>query len=58
MHPVHPAPAVGNDTGLTHNEQRVHFALWALYKSPLMIGHDLRDFSKASLSILLAKVRA
>ena len=21
-------PAVGNDTGLTHNEQRVHFALW------------------------------
>lgn len=47
---------VGNDTGLSHAEQRTHFALWALYKSPLMIGHDLRDFSQASLSILLSKV--
>ena len=28
----------------------------ALYKSPLMIGHDLRDFSESSLKILLAKV--
>lgn len=48
---------VGNDTGLNHAEQRTHFALWSLYKSPLMIGHDLRDFSPASLSILLSKVR-
>lgn len=46
---------VGNDTGLNHAEQRTHFALWSLYKSPLMIGHDLRDFSPASLSILLSK---
>ena len=47
---------MGNDTGLSHAEQRTHFALWALLKSPLMIGHDLRDFSKTSLGILLAKV--
>ncbi|EFN54618.1 hypothetical protein CHLNCDRAFT_35902 [Chlorella variabilis] len=46
---------MGNDTGLSHAEQRTHFALWALLKSPLMIGHDLRDFSKTSLGILLAK---
>ncbi|KAL4432167.1 hypothetical protein ABPG77_005929 [Micractinium sp. CCAP 211/92] len=46
---------VGNDTGLRFGEQRAHFALWALYKSPLMIGHDLRDFSKQSLSVLLSK---
>lgn len=52
-----PAPAVGNDTGLSPGEQRAHFALWSLYKSPLMIGHDLRDFSKASLGVLLSKVR-
>ena len=51
-------PAVGNDTGLSHTEQRVHFALWALLKSPLMIGHDLRDFSDSSLGILKAKVGA
>ena len=47
---------MGNDTGLTHGEQRAHFALWSLYKSPLMIGHDLRNFSAASLSILLSEV--
>ncbi len=46
---------MGNDTGLRFGEQRAHFALWALYKSPLMIGHDLRDFSKQSLSVLLSK---
>ncbi|PSC75843.1 Alpha-galactosidase [Micractinium conductrix] len=46
---------VGNDTGLSPGEQRAHFALWSLYKSPLMIGHDLRDFSKASLGVLLSK---
>jgi hypothetical protein len=59
-HLVNPPPPpvlyVGNDTGLNHAEQRTHFALWALLKSPLMIGHDLRDFSAQSLSILLSKV--
>ena len=27
---------------LTLGEQRAHFALWSLYKSPLLIGADLR----------------
>lgn len=55
--PFFPHRAVGNDTGLRFGEQRAHFALWSLYKSPLMIGHDLRDFSKQSLSVLLSKAR-
>ena len=38
-------------------EQRTHFALWALMKSPLMMGHDLRGINKTSLRILKAKVR-
>lgn len=45
---------VGNK-GLTENEQRSHFALWSLLKSPLFIGADLRTLSKSALEILLAK---
>lgn len=35
---------VGKPVGqkLSHTEQRAHFALWALIKSPLIIGCDLR----------------
>ncbi len=35
---------VGDPGGkaLTYTEQRSHFALWALIKSPLLIGADLR----------------
>ena len=44
---------VGNP-GLTVNEQRAHFALWALFKSPLFIGADLRSLSKEAKEILLA----
>lgn len=36
-----PISAVGNGL-LTLGEQRAHFALWALLKSPLLIGADLR----------------
>jgi hypothetical protein len=39
-------------------EQRLHFALWALFKSPLMIGHDLRKINTTFLDILKAKVGA
>lgn len=28
---------------LTLSEQRAHFALWALIKSPLIIGADIRQ---------------
>lgn len=42
---------VGNGD-LTLAEQRTHFALWALMKSPLMIGTDLSALSDDELSIL------
>jgi len=44
---------VGNP-GLTVNEQRAHFALWALLKSPLFIGADLRTLSREAKEILTA----
>lgn len=45
---------VGN-SGLLENEQRSHFALWSLLKSPLFIGADLRKLSKTALEILTAE---
>jgi alpha-galactosidase len=45
---------VGNGD-LTLNEQRSHFALWALLKSPLLLGADLRRLSPKSLAILKAR---
>ena len=44
---------VGN-SGLLENEQRSHFALWCLLKSPLFIGADLRKLSKSAAEILTA----
>lgn len=46
---------VGNG-GLLLSVQRSHFALWALLKSPLLIGTDLRVIHPDSLAIL--KVRS
>ncbi len=45
---------VGNGD-LTINEQRSHFALWSLLKSPLMVGANLAQLSEESYAILLAK---
>ncbi|KAL4435858.1 hypothetical protein ABPG77_000620 [Micractinium sp. CCAP 211/92] len=45
---------VGNGL-LTLGEQRAHFALWALLKSPLLIGADLRTIHPDSLAILKAR---
>ena len=39
--------------GLTHEEEKTHFALWAVAKAPLIIGADLRTISKDSLKILM-----
>jgi alpha-galactosidase len=50
----HVATQVGNP-GLTIPEQRSHFALWALMKSPLLIGCDLRNLPPAMKSILQSK---
>lgn len=46
-----PAPQVGNGQ-LSLPEQRSHFALWCLLKSPLLIGTNLSSISTASASIL------
>jgi len=45
---------VGNG-GLSHAEELTHFALWAISKSPLIIGADLTTISKESLAILKNK---
>ena len=53
---------VGNVNGrgspagdLTYYEQRTHFTAWALLKSHLLIGTDLRNASSETLEILLNK---
>jgi alpha-galactosidase len=46
---------VGNGR-LSLGEQRAHFALWAVMKSPLLIGADLRNIHDGSLAILKSKV--
>lgn len=42
---------IGNG-GLTHEEERTHFALWSVIKAPLIIGADLAKISPQSLEIL------
>ena len=43
---------VGNG-GMTDNEYRAHFSLWAIMAAPLMAGHDVRTMSAATKEILL-----
>jgi len=45
----------GRVGGLTHTEQRTHFAFWCMLASPLILGNDPRHMSKATLQILLAR---
>lgn len=47
---------IGNG-GLSAAEERAHFGLWAIAKSPLLIGTDLTKISSASLAVLLNAVR-
>ena len=42
---------IGNG-GLTHEEEKSHFAMWALAKAPLIIGCDITTASADSLEIL------
>ncbi|HEY2806786.1 MAG TPA: glycoside hydrolase family 27 protein [Gemmatimonadales bacterium] len=42
---------VGNG-GMTDDEYRAHFSLWALMAAPLMAGNDLRTMSQATHDIL------
>ena len=45
---------IGNNY-LTHDEEKTHFALWAMAKAPLLIGCDLNNTSVDSLEILKNK---
>ena len=46
---------IGNG-GLTAAEERAHFGIWAIAKSPLLIGTDLSKINQASLAVLKNKV--
>ena len=45
---------VGNGD-LTLDEQKTHFALWVIVKSPLLLGMDLRTISNESLDVVKNK---
>jgi len=38
--------------GCTDSEYKIHFALWCLFQSPLMIGCDVRNMDDYTLSLL------
>jgi len=42
---------VGNE-GLSLDEQKSHFAMWAFAKAPLIIGTDLTKIKEESIVIL------
>ncbi|XP_022146795.1 alpha-galactosidase 3-like isoform X2 [Momordica charantia] len=42
---------VGNG-GMTYQEYRAHFSIWALMKAPLLIGCDVRNMTEETLEIL------
>ena len=42
-------------TGCTAEEYRLHFSLWAMLNSPLMIGCDIRNMDEDTKKILLNK---
>ncbi|CAL0327554.1 unnamed protein product [Lupinus luteus] len=45
---------VGNG-GMTYEEYRAHFSIWALMKAPLLIGCDVRNLTAETLEILSNK---
>lgn len=45
---------IGNDV-LTEAQERLHFGLWSICKSPLILGTDLSTISDASLAIVKNK---
>ena len=38
--------------GMTDEEYKAHFAMWAALKSPLFLGNDLRDMPASALTII------
>lgn len=45
---------VGNG-GLTVQQERSHFTLWAIMKSPLLLGNDIANMTKTTIDILSNK---
>src|SRR5665213_1570223 len=45
---------VGNG-GMTNDEYRVHFSMWALFSAPLLAGNDLEHMTPEVREILLNK---
>lgn len=45
---------VGNG-GMTYEEYRGHFSIWALMKAPLLIGCDVRNMTAETFEILSNK---
>jgi alpha-galactosidase len=45
---------VGND-GMTEDEYRAHFSLWAIMAAPLMAGNDVRSMNPATRELLIDK---
>ncbi|KAK6544319.1 hypothetical protein TWF694_001019 [Orbilia ellipsospora] len=45
---------VGNEN-LDYEEQKLHFTIWAMVKSPLIMGHDITHTSDQALEILTNK---
>lgn len=45
---------VGNG-GMTYNEYKAHFSLWALAKAPLLVGCDVTSMSEETREIILNK---
>lgn len=43
--------------GLTANEERAHFGLWAIAKSPIIMGTDMTKIKTATLDIIKNKVQ-
>lgn len=45
---------IGNG-GMTHDENIVHFSIWAISKAPLLIGCDVRNMTKETFEIISNK---
>lgn len=50
-----PDMLVTGDNGLTFSEQQIHFALWCIMSSPLLLGNDPRHITEEERSIILNK---
>lgn len=44
-----------DQTGMTFEEYQSHFSLWALVKSPLLIGCDVTNMTQETFDILTAR---